>query len=82
MMNSILTAVNTVEDMNKHLREILKSPKMLWENTYIYHQYEKRKSCGKLTIQDHIRAMVYSMLSSEVYYGNVWKVLPILKQED
>ena len=29
-----------VSNMDKQLREILKSPKMLWENTYVKHQQD------------------------------------------
>lgn len=70
-MNDIKTVSAVVTEMDKQLRDILKSPKMLWENTYIYHQLEKRKSGGKFTIQDHIRAMVYSMLSSGISWERV-----------
>ena len=70
-MNDIKTVSAVVTAMDKQLHNILKSPKMLWENTYIYHQLEKRKSGGKFTIQDHIRAMVYSMLSSGISWERV-----------
>lgn len=70
-MNSIQTVAAVVADMDKQLREILTSPKMLWENTYIKHQQDKRNSGGKFSISDHIRAMVYSMLSSGITWERV-----------
>lgn len=47
------------------------TPKKLWENTYIYHQLEKRKAKGIFTVSDHIHAMVYSMLSSGMSWERV-----------
>ena len=38
----------------------------LWENTYIKHQIDKRESGGVFSLSDHIRGMVYSMLSAGV----------------
>lgn len=56
--------------MEQHLRDgILKDkPHKLWENNFIKKQIDRRTAGGKFTVQDHIRAMVYSMLSS----GNQW----------
>lgn len=48
--------------MDEYLRSILPSDK-LWENTYIKRQIDKRNGKGSFSINDHIRAMVYSMLS-------------------
>lgn len=74
-MNSIDKVATAVRLMDKHLREellikdgVLQSKK-LWENTYIKKQIDKRMNSSTFTIQDHIRAMVYSMLSS----GASWK---------
>ena len=47
------------------------SQKKLWKNTYIYHQIQKRKQGGKFTIQDHIRGMVYSMLTSGISWNRI-----------
>lgn len=62
---------NLVFAMEEQLKSKLSKdePDKLWENTFIRKQIKKRKE-GKepFTLQDHIRAMVYSMLSS----GNKW----------
>lgn len=67
-----------VEHMDSQLRTTLLKDdegnilkKKIWEHTYIKHQIDKRKSGGTFSINDHIRAMVYSMLSS----GASWKRL-------
>lgn len=75
MISKISEVCKAVEQMNTHLRnDLLKNDesnrqKMLWENTFIRHQIEKRQKGEPFTINDHIRAMVYSMLSS----GASWK---------
>lgn len=53
----------SIELMDKYLRGKLRKSQ-LWENTYIFKQIEKRKTGDTFTIEDHIRAMAYSMLSS------------------
>lgn len=60
----------SVELMGEYLRGKLRETQ-LWENTYIFKQIDKRNKGGTFTINDHIRAMVYSMLSS----GASWKRL-------
>lgn len=70
-MNDIKTIAAVVVDMDRQLRENLTSPKMLWENTYIKHQQDKRKIDGTFGISDHIKAMVYSMLSSGITWERV-----------
>lgn len=66
---------NLVKQMDKHLRTELLikdgviSEKQLWENTHIKKQIDKRNENSVFSIEDHIRAMVYSMLSS----GITWK---------
>lgn len=58
-----------IEQMDNHLRtELLKKDdkvqeEKLWENTYIKRQIDKRKDGGVFTVSDHIRAVVYSLLS-------------------
>lgn len=53
-----------VESMDKYLRGKLQNYQ-LWENTYICKQIDRRKKgVEPFTIEDYIRAMVYSMLSS------------------
>lgn len=66
---------NLIDEMNLHLRNCLLirngeiQTKKLWENTFIKHQIDRRNAGEKFSIQDHIRAMVYSMISS----GAPWK---------
>lgn len=55
--------------MERHLRIMLQEDTgKLWEHTYIKKQIDKRNNKGSFTISDHIRAMVYSMMSG----GNTW----------
>lgn len=66
---------NVIDEMDLHLRNSLLiqdgeiHTKKLWENTFIKHQIDRRNAGEKFNIQDHIRAMVYSMISS----GAPWK---------
>lgn len=49
--------------------DILKdAPYKLWDNNFIKRQIERRNKGETFTLKDHIRAMVYSMLSS----GSSW----------
>lgn len=70
-MKNIEAVANAVLLMDKQLREELLikdgivQAKKLWENTYIKKQIDKRENGGTFTVSDHIRAMVYSMLTSE-----------------
>lgn len=58
----------TRQEIEKRTNErIEKSPKY-WNNTYIKHQIDKRNNGETFNINDHIRAMVYSMLSA----GGAW----------
>lgn len=59
--------------MEEQLRnDILKEePHKLWENTFIKKQIDRRNADDKFTLQDHIRAMVYSMLSSGTSWDRV-----------
>lgn len=64
-MNSKITDIaNAVLLMEQYLNENIPKNK-LWENTYINEQLVKRKQGGTFSLEDHIRAMVYSMLSAE-----------------
>ena len=45
--------------------------KKLWENTFIKHQIDKRKRGELFSTGDHIRAMVYSMLSGGISWERV-----------
>ena len=76
-MKNIETVANAVLLMDKQLREELfikdgkVQTKKLWENTYTKKQLDKRNSGGAFTVSDHIRGMVYSMLTS----GAAWNRL-------
>lgn len=71
------TVANSVLQMDKQMRESLfikngePKAKKLWENTYIKKQLDRRKNGGTFTVGDHIRGMVYSMLTS----GAAWNRL-------
>lgn len=76
-MNNIETVANAVLLMDKQLREELfiadgtVQAKKLWENTYIKQQIDKRENGGTFTASDHIRAMVYSMLTSGASWNRI-----------
>lgn len=76
-MKDMETVANAVLLMDKQLREELFirdgkiQTKKLWENTYIKKQLDKRRDGGDFTVSDHIRGMVYSMLTS----GAAWNRL-------
>ena len=76
-MKNIDEIATAVRLMDEHLRKELLikdgalQAKKLWENTYIKKQIDKRLNSGTFTIQDHIRAMVYSMLSSGASWNRV-----------
>ncbi len=82
MNDKIKNAAKAALAMENHLRnDLLKKngklqEKKLWENTFIKHQIDRRKQGGTFSIADHIRAMVYSMLSS----GSTWeRIEPSIK---
>lgn len=83
MINSIKEITKCVELMDKQLRNGLfvkngvVQEKKLWENTYIKHQIDKRNNGGNFSINDHIRAMVYSLLSSGIVWERVEKGIDI-----
>lgn len=66
-----------VTDMDFYMRNSLLKrngviqSKKLWENTYIRHQIEKRKKNGEFSLSDHIRGMVYSMLTSGISWERI-----------
>lgn len=77
-MNQVIqTTAVAVQRMDEHLRnDLLKKEGQiqsgkLWENTYIKRQIDKRQADGAFSIRDHIRAMVYSMLSSGIVWDRV-----------
>lgn len=73
------TIYEVIEQMDKHLRtDLLKKDgavqkEKLWDNTYIKHQIDKRRNGGSFSVSDHIRAMVYAMLSSGISWSRVAK---------
>lgn len=70
MNNQMKKAADAVLLMEQYLKENLVDEngnlqeQKLWENTYIAKQIAKRKNGGIFSMEDHIRAMVYSMLSA------------------
>lgn len=70
-MNEIKTMEDMILQMEKLVEKTLteRREKQKWENTFIKHQIDKRKRGETFSIIDHIRAMIYSMLSS----GASWK---------
>ncbi len=61
--------VDMLNNMDHHLRKHLCDDRgKIWEHTFIFRQIEKRRGGGNFTLKDHIRAMVYSMLSG----GTAW----------
>lgn len=75
----IKEVAQAVELMDKQLRTelLIKDNKIqqkkLWENTYIKHQIDKRNNGECFSVNDHICAMVYSMLSSGIPWERVEK---------
>ncbi len=69
-MENIENVAKSVLLMDKQLREelLVKDGKVqnkkLWEHTHIKKQIDRRKSSDTFTVTDHIRAVVYSMLTS------------------
>ena len=77
MSQTIQSTAVAIKRMDEHLRsELLKKDRAiqadkLWENTYIKRQVDKRQAGGIFSTSDHIRAMVYSMLSSGIVWDRV-----------
>lgn len=67
--NADTTAV-AVRKIDEYLCRELPARK-LFKHTYICKQIEKRKKGGSFDVSDHIRAMVYSMLSSGISWDRV-----------
>lgn len=74
---TIQTIATAVQRMDEHLRNNLlwkdgqAQLDKLWENTYIKRQIDRRRAGGEFSTSDHIRAMVYSMLSSGIVWDRV-----------
>lgn len=59
----------SLHDMSVFLKEECQLPaEKLWENTHIKHQIDRREAGANFTVSDHIRAMVYSMLSAGIQW--------------
>lgn len=71
MTQAIQSTAEAVQRMDGHLRGGLLPEDKLWENTYIKRQIDRRKAGGVFSTSDHIRAMVYSMLSSGIMWDRV-----------
>lgn len=59
-----------VELLERYLQTVLHGKK-LWESTYVKKQIDKREQGEYFTISDHIRGMVYAMLSSGISWERV-----------
>lgn len=62
-----------IDAIEHHLRNNLlhNDTNKLWENTYIKRQIDKRKEKNLFSVNEHICAMVYSMLSSGVSWNRI-----------
>lgn len=69
VMNKLTRAV--VSGTPKECEEHNNRKAMLWENTFIKKQYDQRLEGKKFSIEDHVKAMVYAMLTSDTQ----WKSL-------
>ena len=73
-MHDVRSISNVVELMDNYLcKEFLGDDKKLWENTYVKHQIDKRNRKEPFNLEDHIRGIVYSMLSSNSAWERVNK---------
>lgn len=79
-MRSPQQAADAVKLIDQFLEEDLKNKGQRWCDTYMYLQYKRRKDLEQgeqnalpFTIEDHLRAMVYSMLSSSVPWSKISK---------
>ena len=70
--NAIYPAAEAVLRIDEQLRAKFKDhPKKLWEHTHVYYQQKRRAQGGSFDITDHIRAMVYAMISSSISWARV-----------
>ena len=79
MVQDIDCVCHIIKQMDSQLRTELLikegeiQEKKLWENTYICHQIARRERQEDFSMSDHIRAMVYAMLSSGISWERVEK---------
>jgi thermostable 8-oxoguanine DNA glycosylase len=69
-MYKIKNAIKAVLLMEQYLQHHLKEDQR-WENSFIKLQYDKRNKGQMFSLQDHIRAMVYSMLTSQTMWARI-----------
>ncbi len=69
---AIARTAESVEIMGEYLKTVLNGKK-LWENTHVKKQIKKREQGEHFTVSDHIRGMVYAMLSSGISWERVEK---------
>lgn len=67
MSYSNQTVVHAVDAIEHYLNNKLPETK-LWEHSFIKKQIDRREQQATFTIEDHIRGMIYSMLSSGAKY--------------
>lgn len=72
-MNNFEKAVGFIEKSNQTLREEFQKyvPKRLWEHTHIKHQIDNRAKGYSFSLSEHIRAMVYAMISSGIAWERI-----------
>ena len=68
--------VHAVDTMESYLNNKLPETK-LWEHSFIKKQIDRREYQENFTIEDHIRGMVYSMLSSLSGMPLTWQPDPL-----
>lgn len=69
-MANIEKTVQFVKEIKAYLDSRLTGAKR-WENTFTCKQYEKRKTGKSFTINEHIQAMVYSMLTDGIPWSRL-----------
>lgn len=70
MSYSNQTVVHAVDAIEHYLNNKLPETK-LWEHSFIKKQIDRREQQATFTIEDHIRGMIYSMLSSGAKWDRV-----------
>ena len=70
MNDKIKNVSEVVQEMGKYLKEKMPENKQ-WDYAFAKTQIERRKSGKVFSLSDHIRAMVYSMLSSRTEWAKI-----------
>lgn len=71
-MCEIKNALKAVPLVEQYLQHHLKEDQR-WENSFIKLQYDKRIKGKTFSLEDHLRAMVYSMLTSQTMWARIAK---------